>query len=79
MMRVNETLAEMNSTTVENSIGRPVAEIIPDLWPQVEPEYHHVLDRGESVTDTELSGFTTARSRRRAALADQPLPGARRR
>jgi PAS domain-containing protein len=35
-VRVNDALAEMNRLPVDDHIARPVAEIIPEFWPQLE-------------------------------------------
>jgi two-component system, NtrC family, sensor kinase len=49
IVRLNDTLAAVNGSTVAEHIGRRVADLVPDLWPQLEPLYHHVLDAGEAV------------------------------
>ena len=58
--RVNETLATMNGVPVDAHIGRRVAEVVPDLWPQLEPRYREVLDTGEPVVNLEMAGETAA-------------------
>ena len=35
-------------------IGRPVAQVLPELWPELEPVYARVLERGETVSNVEL-------------------------
>jgi diguanylate cyclase (GGDEF)-like protein/PAS domain S-box-containing protein len=56
IVRLNETLAAVNGSTAAEHIGRHVADLVPDLWPQLEPLYRHVLDAGEAVLDVEVAG-----------------------
>lgn len=58
--RINETLARSSGRTMEAHAGRLVAEILPDLWPQIDPVLTHVLDRGEPVLNQEVAGQTSA-------------------
>ncbi len=53
LVRVNETLARLNGLSPERDLGRTVADVVPDLWPLVEPHYRSVLDNGEEVTVVE--------------------------
>src|SRR5690242_15355537 len=52
--RVSDGLAKFHGMARDALIGRPVAQILPELWPQLEPIYERVLDRGETVTNVEL-------------------------
>ena len=54
--RLNETLAAINGSPLEEQLGRPVAEIVPELWPTLGPIYQRVLDTGEPVVDQEVRG-----------------------
>jgi PAS domain S-box-containing protein/putative nucleotidyltransferase with HDIG domain len=54
-LRVNEALARLTGLAVEDQIGRPAAEITPDLWPQLEPIYRSVLSTGEPVLNVEVT------------------------
>jgi len=56
--RVNDTLAEINGAPVEAHFGRTVAEVVPDLWPQIESSYRHVLEDGEAVVSMPFAGET---------------------
>jgi diguanylate cyclase (GGDEF)-like protein/PAS domain S-box-containing protein len=56
IVRLNEKLATINGSTVAEQLGRTVASVVPDLWPQLEPLYRHVLDSGEAVLDVEVHG-----------------------
>ena len=58
LRRLNGALAVVNGAPLEAQLGRPVAQVVPDLWPQLEPIYRRVLDAGESVGNQEISGVT---------------------
>jgi PAS domain S-box-containing protein len=58
-VRINRVLAEINGPPREEQIGRRVAEVIPDVWPAIEPHYRRVLERGE-VVSVEITGETPA-------------------
>jgi diguanylate cyclase (GGDEF)-like protein/PAS domain S-box-containing protein len=55
-VRLNEALARLNGSTVAEQLGRVVAEVVPLLWPQIEPPCRRVLDSGEDVLDVEVDG-----------------------
>jgi hypothetical protein len=59
-VRVNDTLATLNGIPVHDHIARSVAEVLPALWPEIEPYYHRVLDTGEAVLNVEITGRTAA-------------------
>lgn len=54
VVRINEMLASINGNPVAEQIGRTVAEIVPQLWPQLEDVYRRALS-GEAVTNIEIS------------------------
>lgn len=54
--RMNKTLAAINGLPLEEQLGSTLAEAIPELWPQLEPIYRHVLDTGEAVVNQEQQG-----------------------
>ena len=54
VVRINQTLADVDGRSVEDCIGRTVAEMVPELWPQLEDVYRRVL-AGETVTNVEVS------------------------
>ena len=56
LVRLNASLAAINGSTVELQLGRTVAEVIPDLWAQIEPAYRTVLDTGNPVVNLEVIG-----------------------
>jgi PAS domain S-box-containing protein len=55
-LRVNETLAAINGVSVQQHTHRRVADVVPDLWPQIEPVYRHVLETGEAIVNVEMVG-----------------------
>jgi PAS domain-containing protein len=57
---INAALAAINGRPVEDHLGRSVAEVVPDLWPGIEPVYRAVLERGEAVLDLPTSGRASA-------------------
>ncbi|MEP7178185.1 MAG: PAS domain S-box protein [Pseudonocardiales bacterium] len=60
VMRVNDALAAINGATVEEHVGKTVAAIAPELWPQLEPLYRDVLASGQAVRDVAIDGHTAA-------------------
>jgi PAS domain S-box-containing protein len=56
LVHLNEMLAAVNGSTLEEQIGKTVAESMPDMWPQIEPAFRHVLEHDESVLNVEASG-----------------------
>jgi|GEM_PF-1647815 len=59
-VRVNEALAEMHGVPAQDHLGRSLKEIVPEIWPSVEPLYRKVLERGEPATQVEVSAATKA-------------------
>ncbi len=55
-VRINELLAAINGSSPQEQIGRTVAEVNPEIWPQVENIYRRVLEHGESVVNSEVTG-----------------------
>ncbi len=58
IVRINETLAEINGARPHEHIGRTVAEMVPDLWAQMEHVYRRVLETGEPATNIEIERQT---------------------
>jgi len=54
VQRINETLAAGNGTPIEDQIGRPAAELVPELWPQLEPAYRYVLETEEALLNQDI-------------------------
>ncbi|MBI0536319.1 PAS domain S-box protein [Roseomonas sp. KE2513] len=59
-LNINAALAGMNGLPREKQIGRPVAEVVPELWAEIEPVCRAVLERGEAVVERPISGRTAA-------------------
>ncbi len=59
---LNQRLADMNGSQIEDFIGAPVAEMIPELFPQIEPYIHRALD-GEALADVEAEIPSTGETR----------------
>ncbi len=51
---INQRLAEINGAPVADHLGRPIQEMIPELFPTLEPYIRSAL-RGESFNDLEIS------------------------
>jgi len=60
-VRCNEALAEIRGVSTADHIGRLVSEIVPDLWPQIEPIYQRILTGQEQLVHRELTGENAAR------------------
>ena len=58
IIRMNSQLAAVNGASVEDQLGRTVAEVVPGLWHHLEPLYRRVLDTGEAIRNREVSGET---------------------
>ena len=54
VVRINQTLADIDSRSVEECIGLTVAELVPDLWPQLENVYRRAL-AGDTVSNIDVS------------------------
>lgn len=59
IVRINETLAAINGAPIEQQLGRTVAEVVPDVWAQVEGACRSALD-GEAVVNLEVSRETAS-------------------
>ncbi|MGD0379233.1 MAG: EAL domain-containing protein [Acidimicrobiales bacterium] len=53
---LNDRLAAMTGAAVAHQLARTVAEVVPELWTQLEPLYHHVLRSGEALLEVEVHG-----------------------
>ncbi len=51
---INAALGSVSGIPIEEQIGRSVAEVVPDLWSQIEPSYRHVLETGEAILNVEV-------------------------
>ena len=59
-VRINATLAAINGLPPEDHVGRTIPEVLPDLAPVLVPLLRRILETGEPVVDTEVSGETAA-------------------
>lgn len=55
-VRANSTLAGIDGQSTESLLGKTVAEVVPFLWPSLEPYYRRAL-AGESVINMDVSGI----------------------
>ncbi len=58
LQRINSMLASVHGGKVEDQIGRKFGEVVPALWPTLEPIYQRVIATGEAVVNQEVSGPT---------------------
>jgi PAS domain S-box-containing protein len=54
--RMNKGLAAVSGIPLEDQLGRTIAEVMPDLWTQLEPSYRWVLENDEAVVNQEAVG-----------------------
>ncbi len=54
-VHVNDFMSAVSGIPVEEYLGKRVVEVVPEIWPRVEPIYRRVLETGEPVTGIELS------------------------
>jgi PAS domain S-box-containing protein len=59
-VRVNDRLAEINGVPGPDHVGRTIAELLPDLPPQVQDDVVRVARKGEPLIDVAVSGVTPA-------------------
>ncbi|HUO69321.1 MAG TPA: EAL domain-containing protein [Solirubrobacteraceae bacterium] len=55
VVRINKAGAALRHLPADRMLGRTLAELWPDVWPELEPLYRRVLDRGEAVVNIELA------------------------
>lgn len=56
IVRINPMLAAIHGGSVSDQLGRTVEEVVPTLWPQLEPNYQFVVDTNSPVANREVSG-----------------------
>ncbi len=54
IVQINQTLAEVNGSPAEEQVGKTVAEVVPDVWAQMQPVYERVLSSGEAEVNLEV-------------------------
>jgi diguanylate cyclase (GGDEF)-like protein/PAS domain S-box-containing protein len=58
IIRINEVLASIGGGAAADQIGRLTADVVPDLWPQLEPLYKRVIDQNQPIASIEVAGVT---------------------
>jgi PAS domain S-box-containing protein len=58
-VRINDRMAEINGLPASEHIGRPVADVLPEVE-AVEADLRRVLTSGEPLTELEVAGTTAA-------------------
>ncbi len=72
---INPALAELNDVPLEDHLGRRVSEVLPHLWPHLEPLYRRVLETTRPVTEVAITGRVGSASEDRHWLANyHPVP-----
>ncbi len=56
VVHINEFLASIDGSTIEEEVGKTVAEAAPEIWTQIEPVFHHVIDSDVAVLNIEVTG-----------------------
>lgn len=60
LIRINSMLAAAHGGRIDEQIGRRVADVVPALWPTLEPLFQQVIERGEAMVNQEVAGLTAA-------------------
>ena len=55
----NPAMAALSGMSVHDQVGRAVAEVVPELWPSLEPLHHRLLEEQKPILDIELRGPST--------------------
>ncbi|PAP76944.1 PAS domain-containing protein [Rubrivirga marina] len=56
--RINERLAAINGTSVEDHLGKRPGEVVPSVAPDLEPKLRRVIETGEALEEFEIRGTT---------------------
>lgn len=54
-VRLNDRLATLSGRPAADHLGQTLADVLPDIWAQLEDAFRSVLDGGESARDVEVS------------------------
>ncbi|HSS42539.1 MAG TPA: EAL domain-containing protein [Solirubrobacterales bacterium] len=54
IVQMNQMLAEVNGSPAEEQVGKTIAELVPDVWEQMQPVYERVLISGEPEVNLEV-------------------------
>jgi signal transduction histidine kinase len=67
-MMANDAFAPFGGASLNQLIGRTVAEHAPQLWPKIEPALRRAVDRGEATYDCDLTGSDAVPRKWRASF-----------
>ena len=56
IVHINATLAAINGGAIADQIGCTVAEVIPEIWPELDAVYRRVLETGIPIVGREIVG-----------------------
>ena len=59
-LRINQALADINGFTIEEHLGKTIAEIVPQLSATIEPLLHRVIETNRPICNVEIHGSTPA-------------------
>lgn len=59
-VRLNQRLAEIHGLSVEDTLGRTVREVVPELADILEPVYRRLIESGTPLLNQEIQGTTRA-------------------
>ena len=71
IVHINATLAAINGGAIADQIGCTVAEVIPEIWPELDAVYRRVLETGVPIVGREIVGPSAGAGRIAKALAQQ--------
>jgi PAS domain S-box-containing protein len=54
IVRINDSLAEVNGAPADEQIGRTVAEVAPELWAETASVYHEVLESRKATINFDI-------------------------
>ena len=74
-VRVNPMLAAIHGGTATEQLGRTIEEIVPNLWPQLEPMYRSVIETNTPGHERRGGGHRGERVRCEVLVVGEPLPG----
>jgi PAS domain S-box-containing protein len=55
IVQLNRTLAEVGKIPPEEQVGRTVAEVVPEVWAQMEDTYRSVLENGKPILNLDVT------------------------
>jgi diguanylate cyclase (GGDEF)-like protein/PAS domain S-box-containing protein len=65
LVQANDLFAAVNGAPAALQLGVCLAELVPELWPELEPLCRGVLDAGQGVSNVDLVGGVGGRRERR--------------